>query len=158
MNPCPCGWAGDPSDRCHCSAEQVARHRGRVSGPLLDRIDLIVEVPRLSATELRPGVRPPESSATVAARVAAARARQGARGELNARLGNAALARCAALDAEAQALLDRAIDRLQLSARVSQRLLRAARSIADLDADAAVSRSHLAEAISLRRLALGVAS
>jgi magnesium chelatase family protein len=154
MNPCPCGWAGDPSGRCHCSAEQIARYRGRISGPLLDRLDLIVEVPRLSAAELRPGPSPPEDSATVAARVAAARAIQQARGALNARLGSGALNQAAPLDEPAQALLDRAIDRLQLSARVSQRLLRVARTIADLAAAPRVDRAHLAEAISLRRFAL----
>lgn len=154
MNPCPCGWAGDPSGRCHCSAEQIARYRGRISGPLLDRLDLIVEVPRLSAAELRPGPTPPEDSAAVAARVGAARHRQAARGALNAQLGHAALAAAAALDAESQALLDRAIDRMQLSARVAQRLLRVARTIADLGTAPIVQRSHLAEAIALRRFAL----
>src|SRR5690606_24846701 len=144
----------DPSGRCHCSAEQIARYRGRISGPLLDRIDLIVEVPRLSAAELRPGPTPPEESATVAARVLAARQRQAPRGLLNARLDHAALEAAASLDADSLALLDRAIDRLQLSARVAQRLLRVARTIADLDASERVERPHLAEAISLRRFAL----
>jgi magnesium chelatase family protein len=154
MNPCPCGWAGDPSGRCHCSAEQIARYRGRISGPLLDRIDLIVEVPRLSAAELRPGPTPPEDSATVAARVSAARGRQARRGVLNARLDHAALEAAVALDAGSLDLLDRAIDRLQLSARVAQRLLRVARSIADLAAAERVERAHLGEAIALRRFTL----
>lgn len=154
MNPCPCGWAGDPSGRCHCSAELVARYRGRISGPLLDRLDLIVEVPRLSAAELRGGPTAPEDSATVAARVAKARALQVARGALNSQLGHARLAESAALDEASQALLDRAIDRLQLSARVAQRLLRVARTIADLGGRESVERAHLAEAISLRRFSL----
>jgi magnesium chelatase family protein len=157
MNPCPCGWAGDPSGRCHCSGEQIARYRARISGPLLDRIDLIVEVPRLAAAELRAGGASPESSATVAARVAAARARQAVRGALNAQLAPAALDAAAPLDAAAQALLERAVDRLQLSARVAQRLRRVARSIADLHGDADVDRGHLAEAIALRRVGLGAA-
>jgi magnesium chelatase family protein len=154
MNPCPCGWAGDPSGRCHCSAEQIARYRGRISGPLLDRIDLIVEVPRLCAAELRPGPTPPEASAEVAARVSAARQHQARRGLLNASLDHAALEAAAALGPESLALLDRAIDRLQLSARVAQRLLRVARSIADLAAAERVERAHLAEAIALRRFTL----
>jgi magnesium chelatase family protein len=155
MNPCPCGWAGDPSARCHCSAEQIARYRARISGPLLDRIDLIVEVPRLSAAELRGGGAAPESSARVAQRVAAARGRQQARGALNSQLAPAALEAATPLDAAAQALLDRAVDRLQLSARVAQRIRRVARSIADLHGDAEVDRGHLAEAIALRRVGLG---
>ena len=157
MNPCPCGWAGDPSARCHCSAEQIARYRARISGPLLDRIDLIVEVPRLSAAELRGGGAAPESSARVAQRVAAARSRQQARGALNSQLAPAALEAATPLDAAAQALLDRAVDRLQLSARVAQRIRRVARSIADLHGDAEVDRGHLAEAIALRRVGLGAA-
>jgi magnesium chelatase family protein len=99
----------------------------------------------------------PESSATVATRVAAARQRQAPRGDLNARLAPAALARACVLDSETQTLLDRAIDRLQLSARVCQRLLRVARSIADLQGDAQVGRGALAEAIALRRAVLGAA-
>ena len=154
MNPCPCGWAGDPSGRCHCSAELVARYRGRISGPLLDRIDLIVEVPRLSAAELRPGPTPPEDSASVAQRVRLARDVQRVRGALNSQLTHGQLASFGALDDAGQALLDRAIDRLQLSARVAQRLQRVARSIADLAGAQKIGREHLAEAIALRRFAM----
>jgi len=153
MNPCPCGWAGDPSGRCHCSAEQIGRYRGRISGPLLDRIDLQIEVPRVQASELRPGAAPGEPSAAVRERVQAARARQQARcGKPNAQLGHAELlAHCRLSDAD-QLLLERAVDRLQLSARANQRILRVARTIADLAGCESIGSAHLAEAIGYRRM------
>src|SRR5690606_25049403 len=118
MNPCPCGWAGDPSGRCACTPDAVQRYRARVSGPLLDRIDLHVEVPRLPPAELRPDAPPGEASAAVRARVEAARARQLARaGTLNAHLDQAGTAAYCRLRPADQALLERAIERLQLSAR-----------------------------------------
>ncbi|MBB5207833.1 YifB family Mg chelatase-like AAA ATPase [Chiayiivirga flava] len=153
MNPCPCGWAGDPSGRCNCSADQVARYRGRVSGPLLDRIDLQIPVPRVPASELRPDAPGGESSATVRARVLAARARQIERaGKANAHLGQRETEQHCALAAGDQALLERAIDRLRLSARASQRILRVARSIADLAGAERIGTAHLTEAIGYRRL------
>ena len=153
MNPCPCGWAGDPSGRCACSAEQVARYRGRVSGPLLDRIDLQVEVPRTRAAELRPDAAPGEASATVRARVLAARERQLARaGKPNGQLAPREVERDCRLAAADQALLERAIDRLRLSARAHQRILRVARSIADLAGIERIESAHLGEAIGYRRL------
>lgn len=152
-NPCPCGWAGDPSGRCACSAEQVARYRGRVSGPLLDRIDLHVEVPRALAAELRPDAVAGESSAVVRARVLAARDRQLSRaGKANAHLSPREVERDCRLAAAEQALLECAIDRLRLSARVHQRILRVARSIADLAGAERIDAAHLAEAIGYRRL------
>ncbi len=153
MNPCPCGWAGDPSGRCHCSAEQIGRYRGRISGPLLDRIDLQIEVPRVQAAELRPDAPPGECSAAVRMRVARARDLQMARcGRLNAQLGQAELlAHCRLSDAE-QALLEAAVERLQLSARASQRILRVARTVADLAGAERIAASHLAEAIGYRRM------
>lgn len=153
MNPCPCGWYGDPSGRCHCSAEQVARYRGRISGPLLDRIDLVVEVPRLQAQELRADGRRSESSSEVAQRVLAARQQQLSRGELNAHLSQGLLNTHCRLNPDSQTLLDHAIDRLQLSARASQRILRVARTIADLQGDPNITQTALAEAISFRRMA-----
>ena len=152
MNPCPCGWAGDPGGRCHCSADAVARYRARISRPLLDRIDLQVEVPRTRAAELRPDASPGESSAVVAVRVLAARERQLARaGQANGRLGPRELLRDARLAAAEQSLLERAVDRLQLSARAHQRILRVARTIADLADAARIDGAHLAEAIGYRR-------
>ena len=153
MNPCPCGWAGDPSGRCHCSAEQVGRYRGRISGPLLDRIDLQIEVPRVQAAELRPDAPAGESSAAVRERVAAARALQFARsGMLNSQLGQADLLAHCRLPPREQSLLESAVERLQLSARASQRILRVARTVADLAGAESIAAGHLAEAIGYRRM------
>ncbi len=153
MNPCPCGWAGDASGRCHCSAQAVARYRNRISGPLLDRIDLQVEVPRVPPQDLRGDAPAGEPSAVVRARVEAARQRQLARsGLLNARLGHAQTFACCRLSAQDQALLERAIDTLQLSARAMQRTLRVARTIADLAGAADITTMHLSEALGYRRM------
>lgn len=153
MNPCPCGWAGDPSGRCHCSAERIGRYRGRISGPLLDRIDLQIEVPRVQAAELRPDAPPGECSAKVGARVARARELQLARcGRLNSQLGQSELTAHCRLAAAEQGLLESAVERLQLSARASQRILRVARTLADLQASARIGTAHLAEAIGYRRM------
>lgn len=156
MNPCPCGWAGDPTGRCQCSREQVARYRGRISGPLLDRIDIQIEVPRVPAAELRPDGPRGEPSATVRTRVHAARQRQLQRaGVPNAALPQALTERDCALSPNDRALLERAIDQLHLSARASQRILRVARTIADLAGSQAIATAHLAEAIGYRRMDAG---
>jgi magnesium chelatase family protein len=158
MNPCPCGWAGDPSGRCRCPAEVVARYRARVSGPLLDRIDLHVAVPRLAAHEIRSDAIRGESSAVVRARVLAARERQRARaGKCNARLSPAEAERDCALSARDGNLLERAMQTLQLSARAAHRILRVARTIADIDGADAIASAHLGEAIGYRQLDRGVA-
>lgn len=157
MNPCPCGWAGDPSGRCRCSPDAVRRYRGRVSGPLLDRIDLHVEVARLPPAALRPDAPAGESTGTVRARVVEARARQHARaGKTNAVLDQPeTAAACRLADAD-RLLLERAVDALQLSARSMHRIMRVARTIADLDDAAAIGTAHLTEAISLRRATRGI--
>lgn len=153
MNPCPCGWAGDPCGRCNCSHDHVARYRGRVSGPLLDRIDLQIAVPRVPAAELRPDARGGEASAVVRARVVAAHVRQQARaGKANAHLSQRDTEIHCVLDTADQTLLERAIDRLRLSARASQRILRVARTIADLAGSERIATTHLTEAIGYRRL------
>ncbi len=153
MNPCPCGWAGDSSGRCRCSGEQVRRYRNRISGPLLDRIDLHVEVPRLPPAELRPDAPMGEASAHIRDRVDRARQLQLARsGCANAQLGQAELARHTRLAPADQALLERAIDQLQLSARSMHRILRVARTIADLAGETAIRTPHLTEALGYRRL------
>lgn len=154
MNPCPCGYAGDSGGRCRCSAEQIARYRGRISGPLLDRIDLCVEVPRLPLQELTTPVAS-ESSDTVRARVVAARRQALLRaGQPNAEISTRSLERDCALGPAERGWLQTALERLSLSARAYHRVLRVARTIADLDnASACVSREHLAEALQLRRLA-----
>ena len=152
MNPCPCGWAGDPSGRCRCGIEGVRRYRSRISGPLLDRIDLQVEVPRLAPAELRLGQVPNECSADVRARVIAARDRMLARaGTPNARLDQAQTREACRLSAADESLLERAMDGLQLSARALHRILRVARTIADLDGSDSIRTPHLSEALGYRR-------
>ena len=150
-NPCPCGFDGDPVRRCVCPPGRAEAYRARLSGPVLDRIDLHVEVPRLARDEVLDG-RASEPSAAVRARVDAARGVAEARGQEvpNAQLGPAAARRAAALPAGARALLGRAIDRLGLSARGHDRLLRVARTIADLAGSERVGEEHLAEALGYR--------
>ena len=156
MNPCPCGWAGDPSGRCLCSDEAIRRYRGRISGPLLERIDLHVEVPRLPPTALRTDGPPGECSVRVRERVLAARTRQHARsGQTNARLDQAQTNAFCALSPRDTALLERAVDALQLSARSLHRILRVARTIADLADSDAIETPHLTEAIGYRKLERG---
>ena len=155
MNPCPCGYANDPQRRCTgCTQDRAARYQQRVSGPLRDRIDIQIEVPALSHNELLDGPRhAAEDSASVAARVAAAWQRQMQRqGTSNARLDHAALERHCRLDRAGGQLLATAIDRLGLSARAFHRILRVARTVADLDGATQIGQQHLTEAIGYRRL------
>ncbi|CAB1370329.1 YifB family Mg chelatase-like AAA ATPase [Denitratisoma oestradiolicum] len=156
MNPCPCGYLGHPGGKCRCTPDQVARYRGKLSGPLLDRIDLMIEVPALSDAELQGGT-PGEASAPVAARVARARQRQMARqGKTNARLGVAETEALCQPDSAGQALLKQAIARLGLSARAYHRILRVARSAADLAGSDTLGTPHIAEAIQYRRQLSGM--
>ena len=153
MNPCPCGYWGDARRACRCSAGQVERYQGRVSGPLLDRIDLFVDVPRLTREELRGG-EVAEGSAAIRDRVAAARDLQMRRqGVANAALAGRALRKHASLGDEAESLLSRAIDRMGLSGRAHDRVLRVARTAADLAGKPEVGVEHLAEALNYRRAA-----
>ncbi len=149
MNPCPCGYLGDTRRACRCTPGQVRAYRGRVSGPLLDRLDLCVEVPALPFAEL--GGAPGEDSATVAARVEAAWAMQRARqGALNADLSPRALRRYALPGAAGRGLLAAAVDRLGVTGRGHDRLLRVARTLADLEGRPAVEATHVAEALQFR--------
>jgi magnesium chelatase family protein len=153
MNPCPCGYLGDPSGRCHCTPDQVQRYRARVSGPLLDRFDMHVEVPRPDHALLCRTDPAGESSTVVRARVVAARERQQRRaGRANAQLGNRALEQHCALTDTDRVLLADAIDRLGLSARAYHRIIKVARTIADLSEDESITTAHLTEALSYRRL------
>jgi len=153
MNPCPCGYLGHPNGRCRCTAEQVQRYRSRISGPLLDRLDMHVEVPPLAPGSWRQKGKEEESSATVRKRVERARQRQLARGGLpNARLDNRAVERECRLDEPEARLLEEAIERLGLSARAYHRILRVARTIADLAESERITANHLGEAIGYRRL------
>jgi len=154
MNPCPCGYLGDSAGRCRCTPDQVARYRSRLSGPLLDRIDLQVFVPRLESAELTAEHPPPaESSAAVRERVTLARARQIARaGKTNAALTPKELERDCVLDEATRQLLGTALTRLSLSARAYHRVLKVARSIADLAGAPAVSMAHVAEALRYRQI------
>ena len=154
MNPCQCGYLGHPSGRCHCTPESVARYRGRISGPLLDRIDVQIEVPALPSDALpnRSGAGG-ESSALVRERVSRACARQRARqGKLNAHLHPREVERLCRLDARGETLLRKALARLALSARAYHRILKVARTIADLACADEVDAVHIAEAIGYRRL------
>jgi magnesium chelatase family protein len=156
MNPCPCGYLGDPQGRCRCTAEQVARYRARISGPLLDRIDLQLEVPRLPAERLTVRNASAEPSAAVRARVEQARARQLARaGCTNAVLDTGALERHCPLDEQGRQVITQAMRRLSLSGRAYHRILKVARTIADLADSDAITVTHLSEAIGYRRLDRG---
>ena len=154
MNPCPCGYAGDPRGRCRCTADQVQRYRNRLSGPLIDRIDIHVELSPLPVEDLLfdPSLRS-ENSPTVAVRVAAAQGLQIRRqGKLNAWLTPAEMTDTCRLERDSQALIGTAIARLGLSARAYHRVLKLARSCADLAGESAIRRNHVSEAIRLRAL------
>nr|VFK64464.1 MAG: magnesium chelatase family protein [Candidatus Kentron sp. TUN] len=152
MNPCPCGYLGDGTDRCHCSADQVHRYRTRISGPLLDRIDMHVEVPPVERGLLRNrNPQNTENSAKVRARVEQARQRQLARsGKPNAWLSTREVEAYCELDAHNIRLLETATERLGLSARAWHRVLKVARTIADLVGMDEIQAAHLTEAITYR--------
>src|SRR3954467_2240881 len=152
MNPCPCGHCGDRSGRCRCTPERIARYRGRVSGPLADRIDIKLEVPAPREAELT-GTVPGESSGDIAKRVGRAREAQLARqAKPNALLGTREIDRHCATGREGGELLRHALARLLLSPRAYHRILRVARSIADLAGTSAIGAEHVAEAIQYRRI------
>ncbi len=154
MNPCPCGYAGDPRGRCHCTAEQIVRYRHRISGPLLDRIDIHIELTAVPAEHLLGDVPAgEENSAAVAARVAAARQAQMRRqGKFNARLTPLEVTRFCGLRREPRILLGTAVSRLGLSARACHRVVKLARTCADLAAEPEIRRVDVAEAVQLRAL------
>jgi len=153
MNPCACGYLGHYSGRCRCTPDQVLQYRGRISGPLLDRIDLHVEVPALAQTDFYPGPAS-ESSKTVRARVVRARDLQLLRqGKPNSQLPGTGLEPHGSFHADARQLLRDAISRFALSARAHHRVLRVARTVADLDMSSAVLAEHIAESLRYRTFA-----
>jgi magnesium chelatase family protein len=153
MNPCPCGYHGDPVKDCACSAEQIGRYRNKVSGPLLDRIDLFVEVARPRRIILPGKGQPGESSSAVRQRVVAAHRIQIERqGVTNGQLDSSGVERHCRLDRKNESFVEQAAQQLCLSPRGCQRVLKVARTIADLDSAERFARNHLAEAIGFRQL------
>jgi len=151
MNPCPCGFLGHTSGRCRCTPDAVLRYQGRISGPLLDRIDMQIEVAAVPPEALN-AAADGESSASIAGRVARAHAAQLARQDKgNERLSTQEIEQFCRLDPAGEALLRTAMERLHWSARAYHRVLKVARSIADLGAEAAIAERHVAEAIQYRR-------
>ena len=151
MNPCPCGFLGHYSGKCHCTPDQITRYRNRISGPLLDRIDLHIEVPAVPEKDL--GLRQSgESSAAIRERATAARARQLARqGKPNAHLSVKQIEEHCMAEPDADQLARKAISALGLSARAYHRILKVARTIADLTGASGISTTHVAEAVQYRR-------
>lgn len=151
MNPCPCGYAGDGGRACRCTAGQIERYQARISGPLIDRMDLFVDVPRLTREELR-NQGSGEPSRLVRERVGRAREAQTRRQRVpNCALSGRMLRAACGLRGESEALFSRAIDRMGLSGRGHDRVLRVARTVADLSGDEEISVEHLAEALNYRR-------
>src|SRR3990172_7905174 len=155
MNPCPCGYLGDASGRCRCTAEQVQRYRARISGPLLDRIDMHIEVPPVPQEMLRGEhpAAPHGASRQLRERVAEARQTQLQRcGKLNRGLSTGEVERFCTLDPAGIKLMGQALERLGLSARAYHRVLKVARTIADLARSDMIEAAHLGEALTYRRL------
>lgn len=153
MNPCPCGYLGEPIDSCHCTADQVQRYRARISGPLLDRLDLHVHVPRVEFKSLRRPCGGGEASAEVAARIIRTRDLQIRRqGTCNAHLNNAAVERTCTPNSAGLGVLERAMQYLGLSARGYHRVLKVARTIADMNGRPQIEANHITEALTLRSL------
>jgi magnesium chelatase family protein len=154
MNPCPCGYHGDPRRACSCAPSAISRYQKRISGPLLDRIDIHLEVPRIPHEQLADRT-PGEPSAAIQERVARARGIQAARFQetallTNADMGPKELRQYAALDEAGETLLGAAVRQLALSARAYHRVLKLARTIADLAGEDRIATAHVAEALQYR--------
>ena len=158
MNPCPCGYLGDATRACRCTPDAVARYQGKISGPLMDRIDMQIQVAALRTEELL-STTPGEASAVIAQRVASARERQRVRQQkANARLSGQEIDVWCRPEAAAESLLRTAIERLKWSARAYHRVLRLARTIADLESAPTIGGTHVSEAIQYRRALSAVQS
>jgi magnesium chelatase family protein len=151
MNPCPCGFYGDPTRECRCTPAIIQRYLGKISGPLIDRIDIQIEVPAVPYKELRAG-EVTETSADMRTRVDRAREIQRTRGATNSRMPSRLIRQQCALDATGERTLEMAMKRMSLSARAHDRILKVARTIADLDESASIAAKHIAEAIQYRSL------
>jgi magnesium chelatase family protein len=159
MNPCPCGYFSDPKHECRCNLYQIKRYRSKISGPLMDRIDIHIEVPAVPYQELK-GIAQTESSKNMSLRVSAAREIQSQRFSdrrihCNAHMSNRHIRKHCEIDVSASSLMERAIDRLGLSARAYTRILKIARSIADIEGNPDILLPHVAEAIQYRSLDRG---
>jgi magnesium chelatase family protein len=161
MNPCPCGYLGDPAKRCRCGTPRIERYRQRISGPLLDRIDIRVEVPRMAGMEFTAGAAERREAAAAEAARSVAQVQQARvwrlqrSGCLSARLNASQIQRCCALPRASRQLLERSAERLALSGRGIHRLLAVGRTIADLAGSETIEPPHLAEAVQLRRDCVG---
>ncbi len=156
LNPCPCGYSGDPGHSCSCSPREIHRYRSRISGPLMDRIDLHIEVPAVKYRDLADRADG-ESSASIAGRVETSRALQrerfkGTKVHCNAQMTPRLIRRHCELDASGNRLLEMVTDRLGLSARSYNRILKVSRTIADLEGSESIREQHLSEAIQYRSL------
>ena len=156
MNPCPCGYLGDPRRECRCTSTQIQRYRNRISGPLLDRIDIHVEAPSVSVGEIRDD-QPAEGSREIRSRIATAQSVQRARFRAgntwcNARMSQAQIGRNCSIGKNLGDLLQQAMEQLHLSARAYTRILKVARTIADLEGAEAIASNHILEAIQYRSL------
>jgi magnesium chelatase family protein len=157
MNPCPCGSFNDPTRECRCTPPQIERYVGRISGPLLDRIDIHVDVPAVRFKELSGEGNPSESSSEIRSRVLAARERQRERLSSEGVFSNAQMSprhirRFCRLDAECERMLESAMTRLGLSARAYDRIHKVSRTIADLEGKGEIAAPHVAEAVGYRSL------
>jgi len=151
MQGCPCGYYGDTTRECHCTPAIIQRYLGKISGPLLDRIDIQIEVPAVPWKELRAG-EVAESSEDMRVRAARAREVQHARGYNNSRMPARMIRKQCALDETGERTLEMAMRRLSLSARAHDRILKVARTVADLDGARTIAAKHIAEAIQYRSL------
>ncbi|MDE3198579.1 MAG: ATP-binding protein [Acidobacteriota bacterium] len=151
MNACPCGFYGDATRECRCTPAMIQRYLGKISGPLLDRIDIQIEVPAVPYKELRAG-EVTESSSQMLARVERARAIQSARGQMNSLMPTRLIRKQCALDETGERTLEMAMRRMSLSARAHDRILKVARTVADLDGSESIAAKHVAEAIQYRSL------
>ncbi len=159
MNPCPCGFFSDPLHECRCSPQQIQKYRSKISGPLMDRIDIHVEVPAVPYKDLMIETAS-EASLDIRQRVTAARAFQTQRFSRakiysNAQMNNRQIKKYCAIDAASSQLLESAIEKLGLSARAYHRILKIARTIADLDGASAIKTEHISEAVQYRSLDRG---